>query len=403
MRRRQFLLAGAGLGAGALTDRLATAGGVAPASAEAGPATPDPLQQRQPFIGEHQAGVVTARRPHGLVVALDAVATRRAELLDAIAMLSQRAQALTQGYDALLGHPTDGPTPDGGSLGPRVAPDGLTVTIGFGAALFDDRFGLAARRPAGLTTMPAFADDDLDPSQCHGDVLLQLCAGTPETVLHALRDLLRATRGGFAIRWQVAGFVAAPREPGAGRNHLGFKDGTANPDPADDALMRQLVWTPEGGTFAAVRIIRNRVEFWDRVGRREQELMIGRDKASGAPLGRRREQDDPGYADDPHGRRIPLDAHIRLARPRTPDTEGQRLLRRPYLYSRGADAAGQLDMGLLFVAFQRSLQDQFEVVQRRLAGEPMTDYVVPVGGGYFFLPPGARDADDWVGSRLLTG
>ena len=42
------------------------------------------------------------------------------------------------GYDALLGAAGEGPTPDSGILGPRVTPDGLTVTIAFfGASLFD--------------------------------------------------------------------------------------------------------------------------------------------------------------------------------------------------------------------------------------------------------------------------
>jgi deferrochelatase/peroxidase EfeB len=85
-------------------------------------------------------------------------------------------------------------------------------------------------------------------------------------------------------------------------------------------------------------------------------LMIGRDKGSGAPLGRRAEGDDPGYADDPKGERIPLDAHIRLARPRTAKSEGSRILRRGYTYSRGIDEAGQPDMGLIFVAFTRDLE-----------------------------------------------
>ena len=40
-------------------------------------------------------------------------------------------------------------------------------------------------------------------------------------------------------------------------------------------------------------------------------------------------------------------------------------------------------------------------VQNRLAGEPMTDYITPVGGGYFYVPPGARGAGDWVGSHLF--
>jgi deferrochelatase/peroxidase EfeB len=408
LRRRELLIGGAAAATGAAVGRIPGIGSAT--SASAAPGAEGDLNERVPFEGAHQAGILTPRQRHAILASFDAIAPSRAELADGLRTLSERARALSVGYDALLGSPGEGPTPDSGVLGNVVSPDALTVTIGFGASLFDGRYGLGPRRPADLRPMPAFPDDDLDDAECHGDVIVQLCANAEETLLHALRDLSRSTRGVLGPRWKIEGFLPTPnRESGAGRNLLGFKDGTANPDVSNEETMNQLVWTgreepgwARGGTYQVVRIIRNRVEFWDRVSRSEQELMIGRDKAAGAPLGKDAELDDPEYTEDPRGKRIPLDAHIRLARPRTPSSEGSRILRRGYNYSRGIDAADQLDMGLVFVAFNRDIGRQFEAVQKRLEGEPLVDYIVPTGGGYFFLPPGARDSQDWVGSGLFV-
>jgi deferrochelatase/peroxidase EfeB len=406
VKRRAFLGGAAALGAGAAIDRTIGGGRTTEARA-AEPAASRPI----PFEGAHQAGIATPSPKHAIFAAFDSIAPSRAELWAALEGLSDRARRLTRGYDALLGAPGEGPTPDSGIVGPHVAPDGLTVTIAFGASLFDDRYGLASRKPRHLKPMTTFPDDALVAEECHGDVLVQLCANGEQTLLNALRDLMRATRGALAGRWKIEGFLPQSRESGAPRNLLGFKDGTANPDVGDAAEMDRVVWVGRhggepawtvGGTYQVVRIIRNRVEFWDRVARSEQELMIGRDKGTGAPLGKRGEGDDPDYRTDPKGARIPMDSHIRLARPRTAATEGSRILRRGFNYSRGLDMSGQLDMGLVFCCFQADVERQFEAVQKRLAGEPLVDYVVPTGGGYFFVAPGARDSQDWVGSGLLA-
>jgi deferrochelatase/peroxidase EfeB len=93
---------------------------------------------------------------------------------------------------------------------------------------------------------------------------------------------------------------------------------------------------------------------------------------------------------------------MRLANPRTPETADQRILRRPYNYDRGLDEAGDLDQGLLFVAFNQDIQRQFETVQKRLEAEEMADYITPVGGGYYFAPRAARASGDWVGSAMFS-
>ncbi|MFC3241483.1 Dyp-type peroxidase [Gordonia humi] len=216
-------------------------------------------------------------------------------------------------------------------------------------------------------------------------------AGESDEVSYAVRELLRAGRGGMTVRWQQEGTVPPPRPAGAPRNHLGFKDGTANLTAEDFPTHVWLDGTEQpwtrGGTFVVVRLIRMLTEFWDRISVTEQEQIFGRDRGTGAPLDGSVETDVPHYADDPTGDVIPLTSHIRKANPRTADSDASRIFRRTYNYSAGVLPDGELDLGLIFTCLQRDIAGQFETVQERLAGEPLVDYITPFGGGYFYLPP----------------
>jgi deferrochelatase/peroxidase EfeB len=399
--RRSFLrgaLAGAGAGAGA--------------GLVAGFATEPSAQAKQdatvPFHGEHQAGILPPPARQSAFVSFDVLAGDRGELTGLLRTLTDRARLLTAG-----GSPAPegiaAPADDSGVLGPDIPGTGLAVTVAFGASLFDDRYRLADRKPAHLNPMRTFPDDALDPAWCHGDLLLQLTAPDNDTVLHALRDLARHTRGAMQIRWRMDGFTSPPRPDGTPRNLMGFKDGTSNPDITSQSEMDRLVWASRadepawtaGGSYQVVRLIRMLVEFWDRVTVTEQEEIFGRRKDTGAPLSGGKEFDDPGFGNDPVGTVTPLTSHIRKANPRSTDTGASRFLRRAYNYDRGVDGAGNLDQGLIFTAFQQDIGRQFEATQTRLAGEPLVDYITPFGGGYFFALPGVTGGADYFGRSLV--
>lgn len=408
--RRRFVGGAAGLaglaGAGAIGFAARADESEAGASALGPPV-------RLPFHGEHQTGITSPAPAAALLASFDLVADDRNEVRKVLQELTEEFAALMSGTPV----PDRGehyPPLDTGSLGTDPPPADLALTLAIGASMFDDRFGLADRRPRELVTMTELANDRLDPARCHGDLLVSIAADSADVCLFALRQVMRRTRAHLVLRWMVEGFNRrdAP-EPGKAqvRNLLGFKDGTANLAPSDDELLARHVWVgtddgepawAAGGSYQVARSIRMLVEAWDRATLREQEAIIGRHKATGAPLGAEHETDVPDYDRDPGGEVIPLDAHIRLANPRTPETEQNLILRRGFSYSRGFDAAGRLDQGLAFVSFQRSLDRGFLAVQERLSGEPLEEYIRAEGGGFFFAFPGVRHEGDFFGRALLA-
>jgi len=419
--RRSFLrgLAGgvaggviAGGAAGAVAGYADRGAPAADTGAAANAAAVDGLLPAVPFHGKYQAGILPSPPRATLMVSFNATADSRADLVDLFQTVTDRARFLTAGGTP----PPNGigdPPSDSGVLGPTVTPNGLTVTFGVGSTLFDDRYGLAAAKPAHLVEMTSFPNDNLDPAQCGGDLILQLSAGNADTVMHALRDIAKNTRGGMQANWRIDGFASPARPAGTvPRNMLGFMDGIANPPVTSKKSMDSLVWVEAGaagepawtanGSYLVVRLIRMFVEFWDRVDIGEQESMIGRRRASGFPLDGSSIFATPDYAADPTGDIVPLTAHIRLANPRVPQTESSQILRRAWNYDRGIDQVGDLDMGLVFTCYQQDIQRQFVAVQTRLIGEPLVDYISPFGGGYFLALPGVTGPSDYYGRAMLA-
>jgi deferrochelatase/peroxidase EfeB len=112
----------------------------------------------------------------------------------------------------------------------------------------------------------ALPNDSLDAALCHGDLLLQICANTQDTVIHALRDVIKHTPDLLSVRWKREGFISDSAARSKGKetpvNLLGFKDGTANPVSTDKALMDEVVWvTADQGepAWAWAAAIRRRV------------------------------------------------------------------------------------------------------------------------------------------------
>jgi deferrochelatase/peroxidase EfeB len=405
--RRKFLKGTATGAAG-----TALAGGVLLGGSRADAATlsASDTVESYPFHGAHQSGVLTPgpfnKQAFTCVASFDSTAGDAGALASLLQTLTTRARFLTAGgTPPYLG--LSEPPSDTDILGPVVPADGLTVTVSVGSSLFNDRYGLYDAIPLRLRRMPVFPNDAPQDVWLDGDLLVQVCANHPDTVHHAIRDITENASFGMRPNWKMEGFASPPRPSGTPRNLLGFKDGTANPTGTQAS---DLVWVydpaepswAQGGSYLVVRLIRMLTGKWDGASLNHQQKIIGRFRDSGAPLDGTSEYDAPNYQADPYGHIIPLDAHMRLANPNTPQTANQRIIRRSYNYDLGIDADGNMQAGHIFVAYQQDVDRQFATVQQRLINEPLADFVVPFGGGYFFTLPGVRDNSDWYGSAMLA-
>lgn len=395
--------------------------GLAACADDSAPGSPAPLtgvasepgpSRTISFRGGHQAGITAPPAAASLAAAFDVRVDGRGELTELFATLTETIEHVMDGT-AWDPRPGGFPPADTGILGEVPGATGTSVVVGLGDSLFrhpdhGDRFGLDTFRPVELEPMPRFANDSMvGPERSHGDVSIVVQADHADATAHALRQILRVTRGRLVPRWAREGFQhvrADPPEGGApGRNLMGFLDGTVNPRAA--AELADAVWIgandgqPEwavGGTYQAIRVIRMMVEFWDRTRLSEQEAIFARHRDSGAPLGKAAETDHPEFDE------VSMTSHIARANPRTPGSPPFTMLRRGFNYSGGIDGNDQLDQGLVFVSYQRSLERGFLGVQRRLDGEALEEYVRPLGGGLFVVPR-APAPGEIIAEALLAG
>jgi deferrochelatase/peroxidase EfeB len=374
----------------------------------------------EPFYGKHQGGILTPAQCHTYFAAFDLDARKRADLIALLLIWTEAAAMMTRGELA----PAQGNDPDASAdiaetLG--LSPSRLTITFGFGRGLFvkdgKDRYGLAVSRPTSLIDMPHFTGDQLMAGRTGGDLSVQACADDPQVAFHAIRRLSQLGAGMAHIRWAQTGFLPHSPKGETPRNLMGFKDGTGNPSLQDGALEKIVfvdadgpAWM-RGGSYVVARRILIALEHWDRMKTDFQEQTFGRHKLTGAPLGKKNENDTLDF-EATHGDGAPVtpvNSHVRLGAAQS--NGGARVLRRPYSYNDGASKTAErwppwrqgieYDAGLFFICYQRDPREGFVKIYERMARlDMLNQFTTHTGGGLFACPPGAAPGE-YIGQKLF--
>ncbi|MEW2114531.1 iron uptake transporter deferrochelatase/peroxidase subunit [Streptomyces sp. NPDC005474] len=359
---------------------------------------------RAMFHVKHQAGITDALQARGHLVAFDlAAGSGRKEAAALLRRWSDTAQRLMSG-EAAAHDDTD--------VARDAGPSSLTITFGFGYGFFA-RTGLEKQRPVALDPLPEFSSDHLDKARSNGDLWVQIGANDALVAFHALRAIQKDAGSAARVRWQMNGFNRSPgatARPMTARNLMGQIDGTRNPKPSEPDFDKRIFVPASGepswmanGSYAVVRRIRMLLDDWEQLSLKQQEDVIGRRKANGAPLsgGTETTAMDLEKVDANGDLVVPINAHSRITRP--DKNGGAAILRRPFSFHDGIDADGTPDAGLLFVCWQADPLRGFVPVQRKLdRGDALSTYIRHESSGLFAVPGGAAEGE-YVGQRLLEG
>ncbi|MFD1936616.1 Dyp-type peroxidase [Nonomuraea mangrovi] len=422
----------AATGGALLTGGLnGAASGHAGASDAATPATPSPAG----LHGVHQPGIATRQQHYAMFAAFDLqtanlptakIATNLQQLMTRWTTVAQRLM-LGDPPGPIPGNRPDAPA--GSGVADGLNPASLTLTFGLGPEVFD-LIGQKERRPAHLRPLPAFSTDRLEPAWSGGHLIAQICADDPQVVSHAFRSLRGQAPGLARLRWSQQGFLGT-FGGSTPRNLLGQKDGTSNPKPGTPEF-DQAVWAADGepewftgGSYLVFRKIRLDLPKWDLAAARDQDLVIGRRRDTGAPLSGGSEFTAVELGKKgPDGRpAIPADAHVALVR-------AIPMLRRSYNYDyavqgitepiivehghanqddghlhehHSGNSHGSYDSGVLFCAYVRD-PEAFIRAQRKLAGsDRLNAFVKHTGSAVFAIPPGSQPGEHLAAALSPSG
>jgi deferrochelatase/peroxidase EfeB len=340
----------------------------------------------------------------------------------------------------------------------------LTITLGISIRGFEKLGVAAAERPQDLREIPWANLVDAPPQSDFGDLVLQICADNLYICEHVVRRVEEELGQEFVVVSTVIGSQRYSSRAGRtsrheGRALIGFLDGTSNLDPRNSEDDAKLVfvdpanvgdypenppveppaekteygqqpgkgphfppdlhgkptgepeWTKDG-SYMTVRVSKFETRAWDELSQNDQEASVGRFKVSGASLDLADEavdlEKDPAFEADQTDVKVPVSAHIRKANPRGGEIDAKRrIFRRGYpLIGPGV---GELQRGLIFIAFARTISTQFEFIVRgwmrnndfptQGAGvDPLFGKVgeTILGGGYYFVPPLEKKTEPWT-------
>lgn len=335
-----------------------------------------------PPTGRYQAGVTLPlpAQPNLLAVVADigdavAVGPLLAELGEAI-------RRLTAGTDArLLGLP----------------PGDLTVTVGVGPRLVRR----AGPSLPGATDLPQFSGEQIVPQARGGDLLLQVCASSPLVVPIVAAALLNQAGDRIRERWRQSGSrgpnIPVDHNVTAPRNLLGFIDGIVGPHTTGQQQRDLWLDGPApvaGGTVAVLRRMELDLPRFAALSVADQEAVIGRRRATGAPLSGGIIASDPDLgAKTPDGRYlIPAAAHVRRAHPTVVGVG--LMLRRSY----GIDEPGP---GLLFISFQNDLRTFTNTLTHMENVDALLPFATTTASATFLILPGF-DEQRPLGATLFS-